>query len=130
MTPMTRTGMLAAMSRAAMSMFVFGIYLLVLGPTLVVAPALLTGLFGLDAPQEVWIRVLGAIVTILGFYYLFAARHEAKDFFWATVWGRPAVIVFFTAFALLGLAEPILILFGVVDLLGAGWTFAALRAEH
>ena len=130
MTPMTRTGMLAAMSRAAMSMFVVGIYLLVLGPTLVVAPALLTGLFGLDAPQEVWIRVLGAIVTILGFYYLFAARHEAKDFFWATVWGRPAVIVFFTAFALLGLAEPILILFGVVDLLGAGWTFAALRAEH
>jgi hypothetical protein len=130
MTPTTRTGMLAAMSRAATSMFVFGIYLLVLGPTLVVAPAFLTGLFGLDAPQEVWIRVLGAIITILGFYYLFAARHETKDFFWMTVWGRPAVLVFFTAFVLLGLAEPILILFGVVDLLGAGWTFAALRAEH
>jgi hypothetical protein len=130
MTPTIRTGMLVAMSRAAMSMFVFGIYLLVLGPTLVVAPAFLTGLFGLDAPQEVWIRVLGAIVTILGFYYLFAARHEMKDFFWMTVWGRPAVIVFFTAFVLLDLAEPILILFGVVDLLGAGWTFAALRAEH
>jgi len=130
MTPTIRTGMLVAMSRAAMSMFVFGIYLLVLGPTLVVAPAFLTGLFGLDAPQEVWIRVLGAIITILGFYYLFTARREAKDFFWATVWGRPAVIVFFTAFVLLDLAEPILILFGVVDLLGAGWTFAALRAEH
>jgi hypothetical protein len=130
MTPTIRTGMLVAMSRAAMSMFVFGIYLLVLGPTLVVAPAFLTGLFGLDAPQEVWIRVLGAIITILGFYYLFTARREAKDFFWATVWGRPAVIVFFTAFVLLDLAEPILILFGVVDLLGAGWTFAAMRAEH
>jgi hypothetical protein len=85
MTPAIRTGMLAAMSRAAMSMFVFGIYLLVLGPALVVAPAFLTGLFGLDAPQEVWIRVLGAIITILGFYYLFAARHETKDFFWMTV---------------------------------------------
>jgi len=130
MTPTIRTGMLVAMSRAAMSMFVFGIYLLVLGPTLVVAPAFLTGLFGLDAPQEVWIRVLGAIITILGFYYLFAARREAKDFFWATVWGRPAVIVFFTAFVLLDLAEPILILFGVVDLLGAAWTFAALRGER
>ncbi len=130
MTPTIRTGMLAAMSRAATSMFVFGIYLLVLGPTLVVAPTFLTGLFGLDAPQEVWIRVLGAIVTILGYYYLFTARREAKDFFWATVWGRPAVVVFFTAFVLLDLAEPILILFGVVDLLGAGWTFAALRAEH
>jgi hypothetical protein len=130
MTATTRTGMLTAVSRAATSMFVFGIYLLVLGPTLVVVPAFVLGLFGLDAPQVVWIRVLGAIVTILGFYYVFAARHETKDFFWATVWGRPAVIVFFTAFVLLGLAEPVLILFGVVDLFGAGWTFAALRAEH
>jgi hypothetical protein len=122
--------MLAAMSRAAVSMFVFGIYLLVLAPTLVVAPAFLTGLFGLDAPQEVWIRVTGVIAGVLGFYYVFTARREAKDFFWATVWGRPAVIVFFTAFVLLDLAEPVLILFGVVDLLGAGWTFAALRAER
>jgi hypothetical protein len=78
----------------------------------------------------VWIRVLGAIITILGFYYLFAARHETRDFFWMTVWRRPAVIVFFIAFVLLDLTKPILILFGVVDLLGAGWTFAALRAEQ
>jgi len=117
------------MGRAAVSIFVFGIYLLVLGSTLVVAPAFLLGLFGLDAPQEVWIRVTGVVAGVLGFYYLFTARREAKDFFWATVWGRPAVIVFFTAFVLLDLAEPVLILFGVVDLLGAGWTFAALRAE-
>lgn len=118
------------MSRAAVSMFVFGIYLLVLGPTLMLAPAFLSGLFGLDAPQEVWIRVLGVLVSVLGFYYLFTARREAKDFFWATVWGRPVVIIFFTAFVLLDLAEPVLILFGAADLFGAGWTFAALRAER
>jgi len=59
--------------------------------------------FGLGSLEEVWIRVLGAIITILAFYYLFAARHETKDFFWMTVWGRPAVLVFFTAFVLLGL---------------------------
>jgi hypothetical protein len=122
--------MLAAMSRAALSIFVFGIYLLVLGLALMVAPAFLTGLFGLDAPQEVWIRVTGVVAGVLGFYYVFTARREANGFFWATVWGRPAVIVFFTAFVLLDLAEPVLILFGVVDLLGAGWTFAALRAER
>jgi hypothetical protein len=118
------------MSRAAVSIFVFGVYLLVLGTTLVVAPAVLTELFGLGSPQEVWIRVLGAVVAILGFYYVFTARRETKDFFWATVWGRPAAIVFFTTFVLLGLAKPVLILFAVVDLLGAAWTFAALRAEH
>jgi hypothetical protein len=118
------------MSRPAVSIFVFGIYLLVLGSTLVLAPVSLTGLFGLDAPQEVWIRVVGVVAGVLGFYYVFTARREAKDFFWATVWGRPVVIIFFTAFVLLDLAEPVLILFGAVDLFGAGWTFATLRAER
>ena len=117
------------MSRAAVTIFVFGIYLIVLGPTLVVAPAALTGLFGLGPAEEVWIRVLGAIVTILGFYYVFLARRETTDFFWATVWGRPFVLVFFSAFVIMGLSKPILILFGVVDLLGAGWTLSALRAQ-
>jgi hypothetical protein len=111
-------------------MFVFGIYLLVIGLNLVLAPTFFTGLFGLAAPQDVWIRVLGLVVGILGFYYVFAARREAKDFFWATVWGRPVAIIFFTAFVLLDFAEPVLILFGTADLLGAGWTFAALRAER
>jgi hypothetical protein len=50
------------------------------------------------------------------------------DFLKLTVYTRSSLIVFFAAFVLLGLASPPLILFGVVDLLGAIWTGLALRS--
>ena len=45
-----------------------------------------------------------------------------------TVHGRASVIVFFIALVVLGLAEPVLIVFGIVDLLAAIWTALALRS--
>jgi len=53
---------------------------------------------------------------------------EMTDFFRWTVYTRSTVIVFFAAFVLLGFARPPLIMFGVVDLLGAIWTSLALRS--
>jgi hypothetical protein len=44
------------------------------------------------------------------------------------VYGRALVIVFFVAFVVLGLAEPLLIGFGLVDLAAAIWTALALRS--
>jgi len=70
------------------------------------------------------------LVVFLGFYYTQAARKEMTDFFQWTVYVRPTVIVFFTAFVLLGFANPPLILFGAVDLLGAIWTALALRSMN
>ena len=62
-------------------------------------------------------------------YYIQVARKEMTDFFKLTVYTRSSLIIFFAAFVLLGLASPTLILFGVVDLLGAIWTGLALRSE-
>ncbi|CAG0941315.1 MAG: hypothetical protein EFKGCFLK_01375 [Rhodocyclaceae bacterium] len=39
----------------------------------------------------------------------------------------PNVLLALTAFALLGLANPMLALFGAMDLAGALWTIAALK---
>ncbi len=116
------------MSKGALSVFVFGLYLLVLGIVLIVVPNFLLGLFSLPGTTEVWIRVVGMLVLILFFYYTQAARKEFTDFFRFTVYARASVIVFFIAFVLLGFADPPLILFGVVDLLGAIWTALALRS--
>jgi len=115
------------MGPAAKSVFVFGIYLSVLGIILVAVPNLLLNSFGLQETNEVWIRVVGMLVLLLSVYYVQLARKELADFFWISVYVRSSVIVFFTAFVLAGYVQPVLILFAVVDLLGALWTWWALK---
>jgi hypothetical protein len=117
-----------AMSKAATSVFVFSIYLFILGAVLVVVPNTLLALFGLPETNEVWVRVVGMLVVILGYYYLTAARNELTAFLRATVYGRFAVLLFFVAFVVFGFAPPILILFGAIDAAAAGWTGMALRS--
>jgi hypothetical protein len=117
------------MSKGARSVFVFSIYLLVLGALLVVIPNVLLSPFGFLETEEVWIRVVGMLVLILAYYYSRAARRGLTEFFRWTVHARGAVLVFFAAFVALGLAPAALILFGVVDAAGALWTAVALRGE-
>ena len=111
-----------------LSVFVFGLYLAVLGIVLLVAPNFLLGMFFMPSTAEVWIRVVGVLVLYMSFYYIQTARKGMTDFFKLTVYTRSSLIIFFAAFVLLGLASPPLILFGVVDLLGAIWTGLALRS--
>lgn len=117
------------MSKSSLSVFVFGLYMVVLGIVLLVAPNFLLKMFFMPSTSEVWIRVAGMLLLFLAFYYLQVARNEMTEFFKLTVYIRASVIFFFTAFMLLGLASPTLILFGVVDLLGAIWTGLALRSS-
>lgn len=115
------------MSRAARSLFVFGIYLCVLGLTLLLVPNLLLQLFGATPTNEVWIRLNGMFVLCLSFYYIQAARSELTRFIRWTVWTRVAVIFYFVAFVLLVSAPKALLLFGLIDLSAAVWTWLALK---
>ncbi len=117
------------MSKPAMSVFVFGLYLVGLGAVLLVTPNTLLALFGVPATNEVWIRILGMVVVILAFYDIQAARAEWSAYFQWSVYTRAPVIVIFTLFVLLGFVSPVLILFGVADLAGAIWTQLALRSS-
>lgn len=116
------------MSKAAISVLVFGVYVVVLGLGFIVAPNMPLELFGFPATTEPWIRVLGMVLLILAYYYIQAARNEMTGFFRFTVHGRASVILFFIAFVVLDLAQPMLIMFGVADLIGAVWTAWALRS--
>ena len=109
-------------------MFVFGIYVAVIGIIMIVVPNFMLRTISRTSTTEVWIRVVGLLLLYLGFYYTQAARKEMTDFFRWTVYTRSTVIVFFAAFVLLGFAKPPLIVFGFVDLLGAIWTGLALRS--
>ena len=117
------------MSKAAISVFVFSIYLFVLGLILVAFPNVLLSLFRLPETNEVWIRVVGMLVLVLGYFYSIAAQNELTSFLRASVIGRFSVLVFFVAFVLLGFAPPTLVLFGVIDAVAAIWTGLALRAQ-
>lgn len=118
------------MTRTAFSIQAFGCYLLVLGLGLAVAPNLLLALFRMPLTTEVWIRVLGVVVLNVGIYYLAAARSEAMGFFRATVVARPLLLACFGAFVLLGLASPVLLLFGLADAGGALWTWLTMKSEQ
>lgn len=117
------------MSKSAFSLCVFSIYMFALGLVLVAAPNLLLTFFGFPETQEVWIRVVGMLVLIIGFLDLMASSCELQVFFRWSVPARLSVPVFFVTFVALGLAPPILLLFGAIDLAAAIWTGFCLRAD-
>ena len=112
---------------ATWSMKVFGIYLFVLSTLLIVVPNAVLLPFGIPPTNDPWIRVLGVVVFGLAFYYWRAGLSENLDFCRWTVLMRPFVFVSFCALALLRLAPIQLVLFGLVDLAGAVWTYVGLR---
>lgn len=115
------------MRSPAFTIKVWGVYVAALGIALLVAPEVLLGLFGIPHPEEVWVRVLGALTTIVGYYYWASSVGNATAFFIASVYGRVAFCA--ACIALIGVAGAPwqLLLFGFVDVLGAAWTFTALR---
>lgn len=116
------------MSRAARSVFVFGLYLMGTAALLMTTPNVLLGLLGMESATEPWIRVLGVVVGVLGAYYVVAARAELGPFLRATVWGRALVLVGFGGLVVIGWAPVTLVVFGVMDALGAFWTWTLLRS--
>lgn len=117
------------MSKSAKSMLVFGIYVIVLSTVLFFAPNELLRLFHVPPTNEAWIRLLAMMMGLMGIYNILAARRELTDFFRWTIYGRSSVIFILGGLVLLDLLPPIIILFGVIDLLSAIWTAMALRAD-
>lgn len=115
------------MTSPAQTVRIFGVYLIALAAVLVVAPNLLLQAFGMGPATDVWIRVTGMLVGFLGFYYLRAAAAGLTEFFAWTVSVRLSVFLFFSAFVLLKLAPPVLLVFAIVDAAAAIWTWMALK---
>ena len=115
------------MTPAARTVHLFGLYLCLLGPGLVLIPGPLLAPFAIAAPMEIWVRVVGLLAGLLGIYYLVAARHELTPLIRASVWGRAAVLPLFALLVVLYAAPTALLVFGAVDAAAALWTGLALR---
>jgi len=118
------------MSRSAISILVFGIYLVFLGALLVILPNPLLGLVSLPPVTDVYLRLAGMLILILAFYFIMAARSGFTPFFRWTIVARLAAGLFLTGFILAGLARPVILLFWLGDLAGLLWTWWALRADE
>ena len=117
------------MSKTAFTIKASCCYIIALGLALVLVPNLVMSAMRMPATSDVWIRVLGVTVINIGIFFWVAARTEAIALFRASVIVRPLVLVWFGAFVLLGLASPMLLVFGVVEVAGALWTWLTLRSE-
>ena len=115
------------MTRAARSVYVFGIYLIVLGGVLIGSPNTLLALLQLPTTTEPWIHILGVPIMALGMYHISAARAELTPFFRASVWIRVFPLIILLVLAATRIVPPIIGGFGIVDGASALWTYLALR---
>ncbi|MFD2171209.1 hypothetical protein [Tumebacillus lipolyticus] len=118
------------MTSAAKSMFVFGIYLLCISLSCLIAPNTVIELIGIGEPGDasVFIRFSGMMAFFLAVYYFLAARKEQRDFMWWSVFTRPLIFAFCVLFVLTDSFPTIAIFVGLFDSLAALWTYLALRS--
>ena len=114
------------MDAPTLSIFIWGIYVMLIGLLLISIPDKTLILFGHDKPKDHWIRVVGIITISLGYFYLNSAQNEVYSFYWASVYARMAGLIGFSGLVIFKMAKPKIILFGLIDALGAAWTFLTL----
>ena len=114
------------MNAATLSVFVWGIYVILNGVLLLLIPKRTLSLFGHDAPKDHWIRVVGILALSLGYFYIVAAQNELVSLYWASIYARVAGFLGFTALVVFKQAKSKIILFGILDAIGAVWTLLTL----
>jgi hypothetical protein len=116
-----------SMSRAAVSVFAWGIYMLAMGATFLLIPNAALPIFGFPPTDEIWIRGMAMLAVGLGYFYIQSARHEIVPLFRWKVHGHIFGVLCMVMFVILQLGPPTLLLFASADLLAAVWTGLALH---
>jgi small neutral amino acid transporter SnatA (MarC family) len=112
-------------------MFCFGFWVLACAVSLLLFPGLMLRFAGVTVSNDVILRINGMVLLFLAVYYFVAGRRpEFRPLYQATVYTRASALPLTAALVLLLRANPLIILFTVVDALGALWTALALRADR
>ena len=114
------------MDAPTLSIFIWGIYVLLIGLLLLFMPGKTLILFGHEKPKDHWIRVAGIITISLGYLYLNSAQNEVHSFYRASIYARIAGLISFSGLVIFKIAQPKILLFGLIDAMGAVWTMFAL----
>jgi len=114
------------MDTATLSIFIWGIYVFLIGVLLLFIPDKTLIIFGYEKPKDHWVRVVGIIALSLGYFYLNSAQNEVYSFYWASIYARIAGLIGFSGLVAFKIAKPKIILFGLIDAIGAVWTLSTL----
>ncbi len=76
------------MSRAAKSLFAFGIYVIGAGVSFLAAPSMAVSLLRLPPATDGWVRVVGLLALVIGTYDLIGSRAESIPYIKGSVWTR------------------------------------------
>jgi len=115
------------MSRAARSLFVFGIYVVVMGLGFLAAPGPLTAMLKLPPATVGWARLVGLLALVIGSYDMVGARAESLAYMKASVYVRIGFAIGSALLVAFGQMPATLLLLGATDIAGALWTAFALR---
>lgn len=117
------------MKNVSTTLLVFGIYVVAAGLSFLFVPNVVLGILGLPAANEVWVRFVGLLALAVGYYHIQASRDNNLAYFRMTIWGRVGFAIGLVILALLTPNHMQLILFAVIDLAGAGWTWYASQQQ-
>jgi hypothetical protein len=117
------------MSYLARTIWIYSFYLFMMGACLIFAPNLILGMFGFQHTTEIWIRLLGLFTFTAGIYYFQCSRYEQTEFFKATIIGRMFFFLMTILFVFVLAQSPMLAAIGVVDFVGALWSWHAFKTN-
>ena len=117
------------MKESSRTIALFAPYPLLAGLSMALVPALPLQILGLPVEGLDWIRMLGVVTAIVGYYYWRLGRAGVTAFCCWSVQMRAIIPLVFTALVLLFDLRPIYILFTLPDFAGALWTWRALHRE-
>ena len=118
-----------ATDRAAISVFVHGLYTAGWSVVFLLAPARVFGWAGLPPQRGLWMYVVALALALLAFVELEAARDEARGYFWLAILQRCAISTGLGALVYLRLATAPVMLLAVPEALFAVWTALALLGD-
>ena len=114
------------MNAVTLSIFIWGIYVILIGLLLVFIPGKMLAMCGQEEPKDHWARIAGIIIISLGYFYLNSAQNEVYSFYQASIYARFFGLIGFSGLAFFKMAKPRIIFFGIIDAFGAIWTLLAL----
>lgn len=115
------------MSRAARSLFAFGIFVTLVALGFIVAPASAVALLRLPPATDGWIRAVGLLALVIGAYDIVGGGAGLLPTIRASVYVRFGFASGVAILVASGQMPPSLLALGAIDVAGAVWTAVALK---